>query len=88
MSFLRIKVEGLALSKIGGLFIAGPIVAYFVPGPWQLIGAWIPTYWPAELFFVIEADSGFSVIAYFVVGLIFHLALMNIMVRIFIKRAD
>lgn len=49
-SFAANKVEGLALSKIGGLFIAGPIVAYFVPSPWQFIGAWIPTYWPAKLF--------------------------------------
>jgi fluoroquinolone transport system permease protein len=87
-SFAANKVEGLALSKIGGLFIAGPIIAYFVPIPWQIIGAWIPTYWPAKLFFGIEAASGFSVIVYFLVGLIFHLSLLSIMVRIFLKRAD
>ncbi|WP_405176238.1 hypothetical protein MHI27_10870 [Paenibacillus sp. FSL H8-0261] len=87
-SFAANKVEGLALSKIGGLFIAGPIVAYFVPSPWQFIGAWIPTYWPAKLFFVIEASSGFIVLAYFMVGLLFHLSLLSIMIRIFIKRAD
>ncbi|MEK5438499.1 hypothetical protein BSK65_02195 [Paenibacillus odorifer] len=87
-SFAANKVEGLALSKIGGLFIAGPIVAYFVPSPWQFIGAWIPTYWPAKLFFVIEASSGFIVFAYFMVGLLFHLSLLSIMIRIFIKRAD
>jgi fluoroquinolone transport system permease protein len=87
-SFAANKVEGLALSKIGGLFIAGPIIAYFVPSPWQIIGAWIPTYWPAKLFFGIEAASGFSVIVYFLVGLIFHLSLLSIMVRIFLKRAD
>jgi fluoroquinolone transport system permease protein len=87
-SFAANKVEGLALSKIGGLFIAGPIVVYFVPTPWQIIGAWIPTYWPAKLFFAIEAASGYSVIAYFLVGLIFHLSLLSIMVRIFLKRTD
>lgn len=87
-SFAANKVEGLALSKIGGLFIAGPIVAYFVPSPWQFIGAWIPTYWPAKLFFVIEASSGFIVLAYFMVGLLFHSSLLSIMIRIFIKRAD
>lgn len=87
-SFAANKVEGLALSKIGGLFIAGPIVAYFVPSPWQFIGAWISTYWPAKLFFVIEASSGFIVLAYFMVGLLFHLSLLSIMIRIFIKRAD
>lgn len=87
-SFAANKVEGLALSKIGGLFIAGPIVAYFIPSPWQFMGAWIPTYWPAKLFFVIEASSGFIVIAYFMVGLLFHLSLLSIMVRVFIKRAD
>ncbi|MEK4294787.1 hypothetical protein [Paenibacillus sp. FSL R5-0914] len=87
-SFAANKVEGLALSKIGGLFIAGPIVAYFVPSPWQFIGAWIPTYWPAKLFFVIEASSGSIVLAYLMVGLLFHLSLLSIMIRIFIKRAD
>ncbi|WHY21447.1 hypothetical protein QNH28_10890 [Paenibacillus sp. G2S3] len=87
-SFAANKVEGLALSKIGGLFIAGPIVAYFVPSPWQFTGAWIPTYWPAKLFFVINAASSFSVLAYFMVGLLFHLSLLSIMVRIFIKRVD
>ncbi|OMD43378.1 hypothetical protein [Paenibacillus odorifer] len=87
-SFAANKVEGLALSKIGGLFIAGPIVAYFIPSPWQFTGAWIPTYWPAKLFFAIEDASGFSVIACFMVGLIFHLSLLSILVRVFIKRID
>ncbi len=87
-SFSANKVEGLALSKIGGLFIAGPIVAYFVPGPWQLLGAWIPTYWPAKVFFAIEADGGLIVIAYFAVGLILHLGLLRVMVRSFIGRVD
>lgn len=49
-AFAANKVEGLALAKIGGLLIAGPAAAYFVPGAWQLLGAWIPTYWPAEAF--------------------------------------
>lgn len=87
-SFSANKVEGLALSKIGGLFIAGPIVAYFVPGPWQLLGAWIPTYWPVKVFFAIEADGGLIVIAYFAVGLILHLGLLRVMVRSFIGRVD
>lgn len=87
-SFSSNKVEGLALSKIGGLFIAGPIVAYFIPSPWQFMGAWIPTYWPAKLFFTIEAAHSFNVIVCFIVGLIFHLGLLRIMIRIFIKRAD
>lgn len=87
-SFASNKVEGLALSKIGGLFIAGPIVAYFIPSPWQSIGAWIPTYWPAKLFFTIEEAQSFNVLICFIVGLIFHLSLLSIMIRIFIKRAD
>lgn len=87
-AFSANKVEGLALSKIGGLLIAGPIVAYFVPGPWQLLGSWIPTYWPAKVFFAIEADGDLIAIAYFAVGLIFHLGLLRVMVRIFNERVD
>ncbi|NGM85236.1 ABC transporter permease [Paenibacillus sp. 7124] len=87
-AFAANKVEGLALAKIGGLLIAGPAAAYFVPGAWQLLGAWIPTYWPAEAFYAIEEGNPLIAIADFGVGLIFHLALLYVMVKIFIKRAD
>ncbi|AIQ14581.1 hypothetical protein [Paenibacillus durus] len=87
-AFAANKVEGLALAKIGGLLIAGPAAAYFVPGAWQLLGAWIPTYWPAEAFFAIEQGRPYTAIADFGVGLIFHLALLCVMVKIFVKRVD
>ncbi len=87
-AFSANKVEGLALSKIGGLFIAGPVVAYFVTGAWQLLGAWVPTYWPAKVFLVGVQGESLSAFAYFAVGLMFHVVLLVVMVRIFIKRVD
>lgn len=87
-AFAGNKVEGLALSKIGGLFIAGPIIAYFVPSPWQLMGAWIPTYWPARVFFDIQADRTLNALEDLLVGLIIHLGLLRVMFNIFIERAD
>ncbi|KGE16393.1 hypothetical protein [Paenibacillus wynnii] len=87
-AFAANKVEGLALSKIGGLFIAGSVIVYFVPGAWQLLGVWVPTYWPAKILLVGADDKHLAALGYFAVGLILHVALLTIMVREFIKRVD
>lgn len=82
------KVEGLALSKLGGLFIAGPLVAEFAPGGWQLLAAPLPTYWPARL---LLADDGVATLhAYwpFIIGLTLHIALLVWLRRTFLIRSD
>jgi len=87
-AFAANKVEGLALSKIGGFFIAGPVVAYFVPGRWQLTGAWIPSYWPAKVYFEGEGSHDLGAGGFFAAGLVVHIILLLLMVRVFLKRAD
>ncbi|MDQ0196611.1 hypothetical protein [Paenibacillus wynnii] len=87
-AFAANKVEGLALSKLGGLFIAGPVVAYFVPGGWQLLGAWIPSYWPAKTFLEGMGDRHLAAFSHFALGLLIHVFLLMIMVKVFIKRVD
>lgn len=49
-AFARTKVEGLALMKGLGIFLMGPIVAYFVAMPWQWLFGLLPSYWPARAF--------------------------------------
>jgi len=40
------KVEGLALSKGLGIFLAIPIAGFFIGYPWKLFAGIIPFYWP------------------------------------------
>ena len=87
-AFAANKVEGLALSKIGGLFITGPVIACFVPGSWQFLGAWVPTYWPAKVILAGASNESLAAFGYFGVGLMLHGGLLFLMVRAFIKKVD
>lgn len=87
-AFSANKVEGLALSKISALFIAGPIVVFFVPDTWQWLGVWIPTYWPASVFSMGTMNESLSAFSYFSIGFVYHLVLLLIMIRLFNKRVD
>jgi len=83
------KVEGLALYKIGALlFIAGPIVVFFVPDVWLWVGVWIPTYWPALIFLTGVSGKSFAAFIFFSIGFIFHVAILLTMLRVFIRRVD
>ncbi len=87
-AFSANKVEGLALSKIGGLFIAGPAVAYFVPGAWQLLGAWIPSYWPSKALLAESGGESLAALGYYAAGLLLHAVLLLFTFRAFIRRID
>jgi len=43
------KVEGLAYSKLSGLFVLGLPMALLVPAPFVYASAFLPTYWMTEL---------------------------------------
>ncbi|AYB44565.1 hypothetical protein [Paenibacillus lautus] len=85
-AFSANKVEGLALSKIGGLFIAGPVVATFVPGVWQVLGAWLPTYWPAKVPLLMANNEPFLALVFSWVGLFLHIVYLYFMVAVFNNR--
>lgn len=88
-AFSANKVEGLALYKIGALFfIAGPIIIFFVPEVWRWLGVWIPTYWPAIVFLKGTNSDSFAVIYNFSIGFIFHIVLLLMTIRMFIRRVD
>lgn len=82
-AFSSNKVEGLALSKIGGLFIIGPVVVHFVPGAWQVLGALLPSYWPAKVLDLIMHDEPFPAFVFFLLGLLLHLACLFLMINVF-----
>jgi len=87
-TFAANKVEGLALSKISGLLFAGPIIAAFTPLPWQYLGAWIPSYWPAKIYLLGIKGEPIAAIGAFGIGLAYHLILLKVMFHSFLKRID
>lgn len=48
------KVEGFALMKAMGLLMLGPLTAFFVQGPWQLLLGIVPSYWLAKSYWLIS----------------------------------
>jgi fluoroquinolone transport system permease protein len=87
-AFSANKVEGLAFAKLGGLLIAGPAAASFLPGAWQWLAAWIPSFWAAKPILLGAEGNGLQAAIYIVFGLIVHLFFLTGMLRIFIKRTD
>lgn len=75
------KVEGLAVSKAFGIFILGPLAAYFIDPNWQLLLGILPTYWPAKAFWV--ASEGGNYWPYFFLGLAYNLTLVSLLLRRF-----
>lgn len=48
-SMAKNKVEGLAYSKLSGLFVLGLPAALLVPAPFQYASAFLPTFWMTKL---------------------------------------
>lgn len=80
-AFARNKVEGLALMKGAGLFLVGPVAAYFAPLPWQLLAGILPTYWPAKAFWV--GLEGGNMFPYLIVGTVYLLGVTWLLIRRF-----
>lgn len=80
-TFAANKVEGLALMKALGIFLLGPLAAYFIESNWQLFMGILPTYWPAKAFWV--ASEGGNFWPYVVVGAIYSLLLVALLLRRF-----
>ncbi len=51
------KVEGFALTKIYGLVGMLPLVAYFVPEPWQFLFGFFPPYWACKAVWTVAEGS-------------------------------
>jgi fluoroquinolone transport system permease protein len=76
------KVQGFALMKVAGIVNWPPIIAYFLPTPWQWLMGIIPTYWPAKVFWMLEGgQSGYA--PYLAVGVTYSLGLSTLLLRRF-----
>jgi fluoroquinolone transport system permease protein len=63
------KVEGFALSKIYGLIGFLPLVAWFVPEPWQFLFGFFPPYWISKAVWTV-AEGGSLWPAYLALGVV------------------
>lgn len=84
VSFANNKVEGLALMKGFGIFMLGPLVAYFINPGWQVALGLLPTFWAAKAFWVI--NEGGTAWPYLVVGLIYNILLIMWLLRRFQRK--
>ena len=61
-----------------------PVIAYFVPGYRQLLFGIVPHYWPAKVFWMLEAgESGFWV--FLLVGWAYQSLLIWLLLKRFLR---
>lgn len=82
------KVQGLALSKACGILFAPPIVAYFAPAAWQPLLAVAPTYWPAQVYWALDAGHFGAASAYAGGALLVYTLLLSLLIRRFASQAN
>lgn len=81
-AFATNKVQGFALTKALGVLLVPPVLAYFVPAPWQWLFGLDPLYWPAKLLWLLHAGQA-SYWLYLFIGLLYQFLLLIILLRRF-----
>ena len=71
-SLAQNKVQGFAITKVAGIILFPPLIAYFINAPWQIIFGIFPTYWPAMALWSAQAGD-VSFWFYWPVGLAYEL---------------
>jgi len=51
------KVDAFAVMKLISVVGLVPVVAYFVPEPWQFAFGWVPVYWPCKIWWATVDDQ-------------------------------
>lgn len=80
--FAANKVQGFALMKAAGVLNWPPLIGWFLPLKWQWFTGIVPTYWPAKVFWMIEAGES-GVWAYLAIGLIYQSGLLVLLLKRF-----
>ena len=75
--FASNKVQGLTLTKAGGIFLIGPFTAFFIPAPYNFLTAFIPTFWNGMVVYT----DGLPAALYAAAGILFHLAILYLFIR-------
>lgn len=80
IAFAHNKVEGLALMKAMGILMLGPLAAYFIESPLQILLGILPSYWPAKAYWLI--NQGANAWAYILGGIVYAVFLMYLLLRV------
>lgn len=80
-AFATNKVQGFALAKGAGILMWPAILAYFVvDSGWQLACSFSPLYWPAKLYWVLDAGEP-NAWLYFGAGIAYQSLLLALLMR-------
>jgi fluoroquinolone transport system permease protein len=81
-------VEGVGVSKLLGFLIIAPVAAIaLVESSLQLVTGVFPPYWASKAL-VLLMNDGANAAGYLVVGVLYQLALVGVLLRVFLARAD
>ncbi len=81
-SLAQNKVQGFAVTKVAGIILMPPLIAYFVSAPWQIILGVFPTYWPAMALWSAQAgDPAFWF--YWSAGMVYQFIVLLLLARRF-----
>ncbi len=83
-AFAQNKVQGFALQKAAGVVMVPPLAAYFIHSPWQLLCGLVPTYWPARLYWALEAHESTAVF-YVIGGIVCQWVVLMLLIQRFNK---
>ncbi len=56
-AFSANKVQGFAYSKALGVLLMGPVGAWLLGPPWEWLFGLVPLYWPAKVFWLLDAGE-------------------------------
>jgi len=79
------KVEGLALSKVMNILTLAPFIGYIFNSNWTLIAGISPPYWIVMAYLEI-GKSQLLFWSYIFAGLISHLVVIAVLMRMFVKK--
>jgi len=80
-SLAKNKVEGVAVMKGMGVLLLAPMIAWFVPEPWQWLLGVFPTFWSAKAYWL--AATGESYLWVALVGGVYAAGIVWLLLRRF-----
>ena len=79
------KVMGLAIAKGFGILLLGPVLDFILPHPLNWLGVYSPMFWTGRSYL---ADTAGSFWLLFIISIAFHILLIMLLFRRFMKRSD
>ena len=90
-SFSDNKVEGFVIMKMSALILAFPVIAFFVQSWQEVFLVFAPGFWSARMIqmeLITAAEANFSLIVYFMLGVVYNLLFTVLFMKIYSKRSN